>query len=942
MLRLRLILIGLFFALMFACSISTAYLLLGTSYTSSFSGWGYRVQDGRVFVATIDPRGPAELQPADEIIEFNGKDVRKGAALREFFSLAEAGTHYDLVLVRNGQSQRVSLKTLPLTGVMWLGVFASTILIPLFFQAIALTIFLLRPRDQQALLVSLTFATMSVSGTAITLPVTVYWLKLLLGLGATLASLSSTTAFHFTEIFPEHSRLLKRFPRFELLHYIPSLLVIVPGRALFHWWLISNPTRALEFARSPFFRAGTALILLYVAGSLLMLLMKYRYANQVSRRKLRVMLAGAIVGASPALVLSVSVLVGIASMGTHWAQFGLVATFAMLLIPISFAYAIVRHQVIPVSLIVRRSVQYLLAKNALRVLLGLPILGVVISIIANPNRSVAEILLRNSLHFYLLAVLAIAIGLFFRRHLTSWIDRKFFREQYDQDRILRELADDIKTHDSLSEMSRMVSKRVDAALHPQSVYLFYRQEERRDLSLGYSSGGTGEELRIPEEFELLRFMSYQGGAQEFPFATKINLPQKEKEWLAQLGTNLIVPMTGLDKGLTGLFLLGRKKSEVPYTANDRRLLETVADQIALVYENVRLKERVDQERRIKHEVLARVEERNINLLKECTACGECYDSTQQVCPNDQRELTLTLPVERTIEGRYRLDKLIGRGGMGAVYKATDLRLSRTVAVKIISGQFFGNSEALRRFEREARTSARLQHPNIITVFDYGVLSTEGAYLVMELVRGDSLGRILKRDGPLSPPSAADWLDQVLAAVGAAHGAGVIHRDLKPDNIFIAQEDEGRIAKVLDFGLAKIARGGDGSGEDTGMTTPGAVLGTFGYMSPEQLSGEHVDERTDLFSLGVIAVEMITGRRPFGGNSYHEHLTAILQNTFQLKGEGPEVEKLNEVLQSCLAKEPTDRFASATEMRKELIPVLRDCPALQRETSVSLDADTAIF
>jgi hypothetical protein len=936
------IIFGLLFALMLACSIATAYLLLGTSYASSFSGWSYRVQDGRVYVTTIDPRGPTELQPADEIIEFNGKDVRNGTALREFFSLADAGARYELVLVRNGQSQRVSLSTLPLSGVLWLNVFAATILIPFFFQATGLTIFLLRPHDRQALLLSLTFAAISVTGTAITLPFTFYWLKLLLGLGATLASLSSTTGFHFTEIFPEYSRLLKRFPRFELLPYVPSLLVVLPGRALFNWWLISNPTRAHEFARSPFFRAGTALILLYVAGSLLMLLMKYRYANEVSRRKLRVMLAGTIVGASPVLVLSASALLGIASMGTHWAQVSLLETLAMLLIPISFAYAIVRHQVIPVSIIVRRSVQYLLAKNALQVLLALPILGVVISIVANPNRSVAEILLRNSFHFYLLAVAAIAVGLFFRKHLTSWIDRKFFREQYDQDRILRELADDIKNHDSVAEMSRMVSQRVDAALHPERVYLFYRQEERRDLSLGYSSGGTEEELHIPEEFELLRFMEYQGGAQEFPFATKINLPQKEKDWLAQLGTTLIVPMTGLDKGLTGLFLLGRKKSEVPYTATDRRLLETVADQIALVYENVRLKERVDRERRIKHEVLARVEERNINLLKECPSCGDCYDSTQQVCPKDQRELTLTLPVERTIEGRYRLDKLIGRGGMGAVYQATDLRLNRTAAVKIISGQFFGNSEALRRFEREARTSARLQHPNIITVYDYGLLSTEGAYLVMELVQGDTLGRILKRDGILAPSRAAEWLDQVLSAVGAAHAAGVIHRDLKPENIFIARGENGQTPKVLDFGLAKIARGGDDSTEDTGMTTPGAVLGTFGYMSPEQLTGGHVDEKTDLFSLGVIAVEMITGRRPFGGNSYHEHLAAVMQNTFQLKGEGATVDRLSQVLQSCLAKDSEDRIASAGEMRKELIPALRECPPLPREAPVSLDADTAIF
>src|SRR5262249_4943003 len=151
----------------------------------------------------------------------------------------------------------------------------------------------------------------------------------------------------------------------------------------------------------------------------------------------------------------------------------------------------------------------------------------------------------------------------------------------------------------------------------------------------------------------------------------------------------------------------------------------------------------------------------------------------------------------------RLDKLLGRGGMGAVYEALDLRLDRRVAVKILSGQLFGNSAALRRFEREAQTSARLTHQNIITVFDYGVLSTAGAYLVMELVRGQTLGAILRKQSPVLSSVAADWLDQMLAATGFAHAAGIIHRDLKPENIFIT-DDAGQV-KVLDFGLAKIVQ-----------------------------------------------------------------------------------------------------------------------------------------
>src|SRR4030095_14895244 len=266
---------------------------------------------------------------------------------------------------------------------------------------------------------------------------------------------------------------------------------------------------------------------------------------------------------------------------------------------------------------------------ALRIPRILPIAGLVISILSNPNRSVADIFLRNSLYFYLLVVAAIVLGLVFRRRLSDWIDRKFFREQYNQDQILRELIDDVKQSDSMPEMSKLISKKVDEALHPERLYLFYREEERRDMSLEYSSGGSTEQLRIPEEFELLRFMEYHLGAQDFPFPQKTNLPAVEKHWLSQLGTNLIVPMSGTDRRLAGLLLLGTKKSEVPYTANDRQLLETLADQIAIVYENVRLKERVDRERRVRHEVLSRVEDRKINLLKECPTCGACFDSSTQ-------------------------------------------------------------------------------------------------------------------------------------------------------------------------------------------------------------------------------------------------------------------------------------------------------------------------
>jgi len=373
-----------------------------------------------------------------------------------------------------------------------------------------------------------------------------------------------------------------------------------------------------------------------------------------------------------------------------------------------------------------------------------------------------------------------------------------------------------------------------------------------------------------------------------------------------------------------LLLLGEKKSEKPYTPNDRQLLEAITSQMAVVYENVWLKEQAAKERKIKHEVLARFEEQHINLVKECPACGTCYDSASEVCAKDQHELTLSLPVERVIDQKYRLEQMIGRGGMGAVYEATDLRLNRKVAIKIMLGNMFGDRTALRRFEREAQASARLNHTNIITVYDYGSIRTEGAYLVMELIRGSTLRSELKSAGQLDSQTAAAWFTQMLEGVHAAHQAGVIHRDLKPENVLISSHTAKRgLVKILDFGLARVSLFDPSNPES--LTMPGTVIGTVAYMSPEQVLGEEVDERGDIFALGVMVVEALTGGRPFSGRTSTELFAAILQAPFHLTCETAEVQQLDRVLQRCLAKDRRERFVSVAAMQQELIPAIEQCP-----------------
>src|SRR5262249_25762842 len=350
---------------------------------------------------------------------------------------------------------------------------------------------------------------------------------------------------------------------------------------------------------------------------------------------------------------------------------------------------------------------------------------------------------------------------------------------------------------------------------------------------------------------------------------------------------------------------------------------------------------------------SRVEERKINLLKECPRCGTCYDSSEKTCADDRSELWLSLPVERTIEGRHRLDKLIGKGGMGAVYEATHMRLNRRVAVKILSAGLFGRPEALRRFQREARASARLSHANIVTVYDYGALNTEGAYLVMELLKGKTLGEILNDRVYLEPDVAADWFDQVFSAMEAAHEPGIIHRDLKPDNIFIAEEPEPSnkttanesaqpVVKILDFGIAKVTQS-DASSEDTtySVTAPGTLLGTFAFSSPEQLMGGEVDQRSDIFSLGVIVVRTLTGSRPFPGKTYQELIASIMSRPFHLPGLSPEVKWLDAALQKCLAVEKGKRFDSVAEMRRVLIPAIRQTALQAGDSAAASDQDLGV-
>ena len=499
------------------------------------------------------------------------------------------------------------------------------------------------------------------------------------------------------------------------------------------------------------------------------------------------------------------------------------------------------------------------------------------------------------------------------------------REAKSQEQILLSLTDEVQHVASVAEISRIVSTDLHEAFHPKSTHVFYRQRHSRDLTLGHSTGVALREEQIPEQSVLLRLVEAYGKAVDYP-EDLAGLPPDEQAWLDRLAARLIVPLNGRDHRLLGLLVLGEKKSEEPYTPHDRKLLQALTNQIALVYENARLKDRVEQSQKVQREVLARLGEKELQLVRECPTCGRCYDASEEICVDDRSELLPSLPVERVIMGRYRLDRKLERGGMGAIYEARDLHLGRQVAVKVLHGALMGD-EVMRRFEAEARLTASLRHPNVVTVFDYGTTGTGNSFLVMELLSGFTLGTAIAREGALPPRQIADWLDQACEGVKAAHRAGIVHRDLKPANVFVTTDADGRpsTVKILDFGVAKVR--GAALEANAGLTAPGALVGTFNYMAPEQLSGGAVDERADVFALGVLAVESITGARPFPGNDPGEILAAITGGGFDL-GERPGAGPLAAVLRRCLARDPADRYPTVAALQAELIPAVLalDAPA----------------
>jgi serine/threonine protein kinase len=322
-------------------------------------------------------------------------------------------------------------------------------------------------------------------------------------------------------------------------------------------------------------------------------------------------------------------------------------------------------------------------------------------------------------------------------------------------------------------------------------------------------------------------------------------------------------------------------------------------------------------------------------MLHCSQCGRHYAQGVTSCPEDGTPLRADETiidyvardplVGRVLDEKYRLDERLGEGGMGTVYRATHLLIDRPVALKVLHPRFVEDDSAQQRVRREARAAGRLQHPNAVAVTDFGRTADGYVYIVMELLEGGTLRDLLAAEAPLAVGRAVGLMAQIAAAVEAAHEGGVIHRDLKPGNIFVVQRKGlPPVVKVLDFGIAKLAAESLDDSDAKNLTQTGVMIGTPRYMSPEQCDGEHLTPASDVYSLGIIFYEMLTGETPFNGAT---PLAVALQHSSKPPRPPRELiptipAELETLALDALAKKPGERPADAGAFRDRLLATAR--------------------
>ena len=597
-------------------------------------------------------------------------------------------------------------------------------------------------------------------------------------------------------------------------------------------------------------------------ASLVMLAVNYltlREANE--KRRIRLVVFGL-------LLFLADVFVGIVcsfSLRTQWigqlAFSSLVFGIVQIPFTICVAYAVLKQRLFQVRLIVRQSLQYAVARGAL--LIPIPVVAgiIVFDLIAHRDKPFGVLL---SAHGWAYALMVV-VGVVAHAKQSQWmelLDRRFYREHYNAQQLLRQTVDEIRTASNLPEVAPKTVARIEQALHPEFVAIMMREPAETLYRCIASAPGEIQPPGLSADSKLMAVFRLFAKPLQISQAEsgwlQMQLPLEDTNFLRDAHIDLMVPIAMASEGREAIMILGPKKSEEPYSNEDQELLSATGSALALVLE--------------------RPFTSASGGFEECPRCGLCYESGVGSCTSEGAQLT-RMPFRRMLASRYRLDRRLGRGGMGTVYKSTDTWLERAVAVKLIREDLISNVEAAERFRREAKAAASFAHPNLVTIHDFGADSETRVFLVMELLEGATLRQHLERRAKFAIPHFLQILGGVCAGLEAAHEHGLIHRDLKPENIFLAQSRGGEVTKILDFGLAKFLLPRSDAAAVTIDTVSGVLLGTPQYMSPDQLNGEAVSPAWDLWALAVITYEMLTGTHPFPATSVGQMQYAIVRGRF---------------------------------------------------------------
>jgi serine/threonine-protein kinase len=814
------------------------------------SGFALDFRGGTAHITSVTPSGPAALaglRAGDQVVSIDGFPIVDPPAVAAVAANFDLERPVHLEIRRGAASVAVEFSQPLASWNMWRRSDGPSILtiriVQLAVLLLAIFVAMRKPRDVVALVGAGFLATMGVFSVAMPYRLATVWRELPAPLAMALAVpvLSGVVIggwlFSFFTVFP---RVRVRSRLIWAAAWLPAL----PGLISYGAYLDDVVVRARPAVEPRLWpRALLAVNTAYLVAGLWTLIHGYRRLTDVNeRRRVRMLVVGSLVGCfagSPVVWFYWQTSAVDLNRSFFSSPLVTIGTFLFLGMPLTFAYAILRQRLFDLSLIVRQGVRYALARRAVYALVPALLVVLFLDLLAHNDEAMITVLKHRAWIYTAVAAAALVAGSQRQRWLDA-IDRRFFRERYDAQRLLRAVADDIRGAGTIGTMAPSIAARIEQALHPAFVALMVRGASGRGYRTLAASNREVAPDTLDDDNKVVALARLLG--------TPVEITESADDWLSRkvppadvrglraAGIDLLVPVAADSGGADAFLALGPKRSDEPYTQDDIDLLTAIAESLAH-----RLPKPLEDHER----------------FGECPACGTCYDHAIERCSTDGASL-IPVAAPRLVGGRYRAERRLGQGGMGTVYAAHDTALMRQVAVKLLRSDVLGLDGAPERFRREARTAAAFSHPNVVTVHDFGV-DNGHAFLVMELLDGATLHDALNDEAPFEAARALRVLRDVAAAIDAAHARQLIHRDLKPENIFLVRDRDA--AKVLDFGIAKFLAPADTPG-GTSHPTHAGLLGTPRYMAPEQLRGEEPSITWDLWALAIVAHEMLTGVHPF--------------------------------------------------------------------------------